>query len=181
MNRVAQQPPRRPPRPHRRRRPDDEAGQARSLVLATLLTAALVLTLTPPASGAHAAVEEASQAVQVSSAPPAKSGGSVASNWVTPVPAMEIIKAFDPPDEPWLKGHRGIDVLAVEDEPLRAPTTGSIRFAGTVAGSATVSVRTDSGHVLTFQPATSPLEKGERSEEHTSELQSRGHLVCRLL
>src|SRR5699024_3059152 len=61
LNRLAQQPPRRPPRPHRRRRPDDEAGQARSLVLATLLTAALVLTLTPPASGAHAAVEEASQ------------------------------------------------------------------------------------------------------------------------
>src|SRR5699024_2756513 len=90
MHRFAPQPPRRPPRPHRRRRPDDEAGQARSLVLATLLTAALVLTLTPPASGAHAAVEEASQAVQVSSAPPAKSGGSVASNWVTPVPAMEI-------------------------------------------------------------------------------------------
>jgi hypothetical protein len=177
MNRFAQQPPRRPPRPHRRRRPDDEAGQARSLVLATLLTAALVLTLTPPASGAHAAAEEASQAVQVSSAPPAKSGGSGASNWVTPVPAMEIIKAFDPPDEPWLKGHRGIDVLAVEDEPLRAPTTGSIRFAGTVAGSATVSVRTDSGHVLTFQPATSPMEKGERfsAGEQIGTVGSGGH------
>src|SRR5690625_6880876 len=28
---------------------------------------------------------------------------------------------------------------------------------------------------------TSPEVNGERSEEHTSELQSRGHLVCRLL
>src|SRR3984893_12411886 len=26
-----------------------------------------------------------------------------------------------------------------------------------------------------------PMDPGERSEEHTSELQSRGHLVCRLL
>src|SRR5690625_6590478 len=26
-----------------------------------------------------------------------------------------------------------------------------------------------------------PIPRGERSEEHTSELQSRGHLVCRLL
>src|SRR5690625_5408926 len=28
---------------------------------------------------------------------------------------------------------------------------------------------------------TSSIETGSRSEEHTSELQSRGHLVCRLL
>src|SRR5207253_3820367 len=39
------------------------------------------------------------------------------------------------------------------------------------------------GHV--FRPAHSRkiemLLRGDRSEEHTSELQSRGHLVCRLL
>src|SRR5437870_8862897 len=34
------------------------------------------------------------------------------------------------------------------------------------------------GFVLTPCP---PLRAAERSEEHTSELQSRGHLVCRLL
>src|SRR5690625_1104957 len=28
---------------------------------------------------------------------------------------------------------------------------------------------------------TTELQRGDRSEEHTSELQSRGHLVCRLL
>src|SRR5439155_20327358 len=33
-----------------------------------------------------------------------------------------------------------------------------------------------------YNPATGPrLRKSSRSEEHTSELQSRGHLVCRLL
>src|SRR5437870_10274651 len=31
------------------------------------------------------------------------------------------------------------------------------------------------------QPGTSPVGFRRRSEEHTSELQSRGHLVCRLL
>ena len=74
---------------------------------------------------------------------------------------MEIINAFDPPDKPWLKGHRGIDVLAVEGEPLRAPTKGTIRFAGTVAGTATVSVLTASGHALLFEPAATMLKKGE--------------------
>src|SRR3989442_11874272 len=32
-----------------------------------------------------------------------------------------------------------------------------------------------------FKPATSPTAARKRSEEHTSELQSRPHLVCRLL
>lgn len=82
--------------------------------------------------------------------------------WVTVVPAMEIIEAFDPPDEAWLKGHRGIDVLAVAGEPLRAPAAGVIRFRGSVAGTATISIETDSGYVVSFQPATSELKKGEK-------------------
>ncbi len=87
--------------------------------------------------------------------------GSGARNWTTPIPAMEIIGAFDLPDEPWLKGHRGIDVLAVENEPLRAPTAGTIRFAGSVAGMDTLSILTESGHVLSFQPASTSMRKGE--------------------
>src|SRR5690625_6225803 len=34
---------------------------------------------------------------------------------------------------------------------------------------------------VVFAGSDSPLEEDQRSEEHTSELQSRGHLVCRLL
>ncbi|RBP67910.1 murein DD-endopeptidase MepM/ murein hydrolase activator NlpD [Brevibacterium sanguinis] len=82
--------------------------------------------------------------------------------WVSLVPAMEIVEAFDPPAETWLAGHRGIDVLAVVGEPLRAPTAGTLRFRGAVAGAATVSIETESGFVVSFQPATSTLDKGER-------------------
>src|SRR5687768_9130351 len=38
-----------------------------------------------------------------------------------------------------------------------------------------------SADVVNISAAGSSVEKGERSEEHTSELQSRLHLVCRLL
>src|SRR5207253_9248064 len=34
---------------------------------------------------------------------------------------------------------------------------------------------------IPFGPGAHPLLANQRSEEHTSELQSRGHLVCRLL
>ena len=135
----------------RERRPS--IGSPQSLLLAAIIAAALVLTTTPPeASAATGSTATTAQSGPRTSGP---------TSWVTPVPAMEIIEAFDPPDKPWLKGHRGIDVLALEGEPLRGPTGGTIRFAGTVAGMATVSILTESGHVFTFQPAATLLKKGE--------------------
>lgn len=97
-----------------------------------------------------------------SSTASAKPPTQARATWVSPVPAMEIVEAFDPPREAWLKGHRGIDVLTVSGEPLRAPAAGIIRFRGSVAGTATVSIETDDGHVVSFQPAESELKKGER-------------------
>src|SRR2546422_2794030 len=47
------------------------------------------------------------------------------------------------------------------------------------AGAAAATVRHDAAPV--FAQASSPAKLGVRSEEHTSELQSRLHLVCRLL
>ena len=135
----------------RERRPS--IGSPQSLLLAAIIAAALVLTTTPPeASAATGSTATTAQSGPRTSGP---------TSWVTPVPAMEIIEAFDPPDKPWLKGHRGIDVLALEGEPLRAPTGGTIRFAGTVAGMATISILTESDHVFTFQPAATLLKKGE--------------------
>ncbi|HCG57236.1 MAG TPA: peptidase M15 [Brevibacterium sp.] len=81
--------------------------------------------------------------------------------WVSPVPAMEIVEAFDPPTESWLRGHRGIDVLTVSGEPVRAPAGGTIRFRGSVASTPTMSIETESGYVISFQPAESTLETGE--------------------
>ncbi|MGO3066135.1 MAG: D-alanyl-D-alanine carboxypeptidase family protein [Brevibacterium linens] len=144
-------------------------GSPQSLLLAVIVAAALALTGTPPV--ASAATGPAS--ISAHNDP----HRSAPTNWLTPVPAMEVITAFDPPDQPWLTGHRGIDVLAVVGEPLRAPTGGTIRFAGTVAGTATVSILTDSDHVLTFQPAESSLVKGEdfKAGEQIGTVGSGGH------
>ncbi len=84
-----------------------------------------------------------------------------ATTWVSPVPVMEIVTAFDPPQETWLAGHRGIDIRALPGEPLRAPTSGTVRFRGSVAGTDTVSITTDSGHTVSFQPATTDLAVGD--------------------
>lgn len=119
--------------------------RARSLLAFVALMSALLLAYPLPGDAA---------------ADPATSARSA--SWVTPVPAMEIVEAFDPPAKPWLQGHRGVDVLAVAGEPLRAPTAGSIRFQGSVAGMPTVSILTETSFVVSFQPASTQLNRGER-------------------
>src|SRR5690625_6205934 len=44
-----------------------------------------------------------------------------------------------------------------------------------------VDIHKEKGSTVKIEPVLFPEFKNERSEEHTSELQSRGHLVCRLL
>ena len=143
--RLSARPTRRPSaRPPRRRK----AGPLPSrplLWISVLVTAVLV------ALGGVGAADASPQASR-----------AAGTTWVTPVPAMEIVTAFDPPRETWLAGHRGIDVRAVPDEPVRAPTAGTIRFRGSVAGTETMSITTESGHVVSFQPARSDASVGDR-------------------
>ncbi|MGO3179830.1 MAG: hypothetical protein ACTIJR_09750, partial [Brevibacterium linens] len=66
-------------------------GSPQSLLLAVIVAAALVLTGTPPV--ASAATGPAS--ISAHNDP----HRSAPTNWLTPVPAMEVITAFDPPDQ----------------------------------------------------------------------------------
>src|SRR5207253_6539607 len=52
------------------------------------------------------------------------------------------------------------------------------KFQAIQAKIADISAEIEAARLLTYKAA---LQKEARSEEHTSELQSRGHLVCRLL
>src|SRR3712207_7818186 len=57
---------------------------------------------------------------------------------------------------------------------LRAPSRRGRRRRPGLFGSSVLQFRVDTGHAQSSPPAS-------RSEEHTSELQSRQYLVCRLL
>jgi murein DD-endopeptidase MepM/ murein hydrolase activator NlpD len=43
---------------------------------------------------------------------------------------VEIVRAFDLPDQPWLAGHRGVDLRAAPGAEVLAPATGTISFNG---------------------------------------------------
>lgn len=54
--------------------------------------------------------------------------------------AGPVVRAFDPPQAPWLPGHRGVDLLGAVGTEVTAAMAGRVVFAGTVAGRGVVVV-----------------------------------------
>lgn len=81
-------------------------------------------------------------------------------HWVSPVPLPTVVRAFDPPEQDWHAGHRGVDLSALPGEPLRAPAHATVRFAGTVASKPVVSLEID-GWVMSMENVDAAVAKGD--------------------
>jgi murein DD-endopeptidase MepM/ murein hydrolase activator NlpD len=68
-------------------------------------------------------------------APAASSTATVpqAGTWLWPVTGP-VIRGFDPPDDPYSAGHRGIDIATAFGTAIRAPAAGVVTFSGKVGG-----------------------------------------------
>jgi murein DD-endopeptidase MepM/ murein hydrolase activator NlpD len=107
---------------------------SRPLLVALLLTA--VLALSPPASADTDPVGV----------------------WPL-VPEPEVVHGFDPPDDPWGAGHRGVDLLGVAGGPVSAALPGRVSWAGVLAGRGVVVV--DHGDTrTTYEPVDATVEVG---------------------
>ncbi|WP_404387815.1 murein hydrolase activator EnvC family protein [Humibacillus xanthopallidus] len=94
----------------------------------------------PPAQSATAAVE---------------SGSAGAARWSWPLePVPQVARRFDPPDQPWLPGHRGVDLVGTVGQVVRSPTAGTVTYAGRLAGRGVVVVSHADGLRSTFEPVT---------------------------
>src|SRR5690242_1626756 len=56
-----------------------------------------------------------------------------------------VVRGFQPPPQPWLPGHRGVDLAAPVGAIVRAAGPGVVRFAGPLAGRGVVSIDHDGG------------------------------------
>ena len=72
-----------------------------------------------------------------------------------------MVRRFDPPPEPWLAGHRGVDLAAPPGAVVRAAGPGSIAYAGRIADHGVVSVLHSGGLRTTYQPVASGLRIGD--------------------
>ncbi|MCI1746969.1 MAG: peptidoglycan DD-metalloendopeptidase family protein [Acidipropionibacterium sp.] len=73
----------------------------------------------------------------------------------------EVLKSFDPPPQPWLAGHRGVDLAATVGEPVRTVTAGVVTVAGPVAGTPVVVVQLADGRRTTHLPVSATVTVGQ--------------------
>ncbi len=69
--------------------------------------------------------------------------------WAWPV-AGPVIRDFDPPEDPYGSGHRGIDVAVPVGTPILAPESGVVSFAGPVGGQLFVTLDHGGGLLSTY-------------------------------
>jgi murein DD-endopeptidase MepM/ murein hydrolase activator NlpD len=79
-----------------------------------------------------------------------------------PLPEIRVTRRFEPPPEPWLPGHRGVDLAGRPGEQVSASAAGRIFFAGTVAGRGVVSIVHPDGIKTTYEPVTPAVKQGDR-------------------
>ncbi|WP_051799464.1 murein hydrolase activator EnvC family protein [Catenuloplanes japonicus] len=138
----------------------------------TLLIVVLVVTgflpggIVPSAPGGRSSPSARTAAVHTALPPPPDTGAGdtgggtvreallVDGRFVWPVDGWPppILRRFDPPPQPWLAGHRGVDLGAGPGATVRAAGDGTVVFAGTVAGQGVVSVAHSGGVRTTYQP-----------------------------
>lgn len=72
-----------------------------------------------------------------------------------------VLHGFDLPKQPWLSGHRGVDLAAAQGDAVLAPTSGVVTFSGVVVNRPGLTIAVNNGLRLSFEPVTSSLEVGD--------------------
>ena len=87
------------------------------------------------------------------------------SAWTAPVvgPVL-VLQPFDPPQEPWLPGHRGVDLDADVGDPVLAAGAGTVTWAAPIAGRGVVVVLHEDGRRTTYEPVDPSVSVGDAVE-----------------
>lgn len=78
---------------------------------------------------------------------------------VSPRPA--VTRGFDAPSPNWNRGHRGVDLAAVPDQPIYAAGPGTVMFAGVLAGRPVVSLAHPGGLRTSYEPVRASVRPGQ--------------------
>ncbi|MFF1828086.1 M23 family metallopeptidase [Paenarthrobacter sp. NPDC058040] len=90
--------------------------------------------------------------------------------WAWPLsPKPAVLRTFDPPDKPWLSGHRGVDLganhdggAATEGAQVTSPADGVVTFSGVVVDRPVLTIDHGGGLRSSFEPVSSELKPGDR-------------------
>lgn len=71
-----------------------------------------------------------------------------------------MTRRFDPPDTPYGRGHRGVDLAGTPGAAVHAAGAGRIGYAGVLAGRGVVTVLHANGLKTTYEPVTPQVKAG---------------------
>ncbi len=75
-------------------------------------------------------------------------------------PPAGVERLFDPPEEEWGAGHRGVDLTAAVGSPVLSPGPGVVTFAGQVARRGVVVVTHPDGLRTSLEPVAASVPVG---------------------
>ena len=75
-------------------------------------------------------------------------------------PRPAVVRRFDPPQEQWSLGHRGVDLSAAVGQPVLSAGDGVVAFSGVVAGRGVIAVRHAGGLRTTYGAVDERLAAG---------------------
>lgn len=77
-----------------------------------------------------------------------------------PLRPPQLTRAFDAPRPDWRPGHRGVDLAGVPGQPVYAAATGTVVFAGVLAGRPVVSIEHPGGLRTSYEPVDAVVAPG---------------------
>ncbi|MDM7990409.1 M23 family metallopeptidase [Arthrobacter sp. zg-Y877] len=144
-------------------------NQPHPLLLAAVLAAA---ALAPAATADPAPADPASSAVSAPGQAAVPTPGTAAAYsppWDWPLdPAPTRIRYFDPPAQPWLAGHRGVDLAASSGMEILAPADGLVVFAGRVVDRPVLTIDHGGGLKSSFEPVEASVPVGTEVTKGTA-------------
>lgn len=84
-----------------------------------------------------------------------------------------VLKRFDPPEQPWLAGHRGIDLAGEVGSEIYAANSGTVVFASFLVNRPVISIDHSDGLRSTYEPVQSIVKTGDKVKKG----QLIGHLL----
>lgn len=154
-------------RPHRL---GHAARRTRGSVAALIVLIVLIVAQLDAATGVQAVPMSPGTAPAARDMPdagvarvPSPSGGT---GWVWPIggprdASPTVVRVVEPPAQPWLSGHRGVDLLGSPGEAIRSAGAGTVAFAGRVGTKPTVVVTHAGGLRTTYEPVEAAVAAGD--------------------
>jgi murein DD-endopeptidase MepM/ murein hydrolase activator NlpD len=76
-------------------------------------------------------------------------------------PPPAVTRVFDAPSPNWNRGHRGVDLTGTPGQPVYATATGTVVFAGVLAGRPLVSIAHPGGLRTSYEPVQPSVRVGQ--------------------